>query len=89
MASVFAFLWGSREVEKKSEWIIIQDGNIPSTMMLHKYVNGADNIFSTMEAPLDNNTQKNGLGWSEERPTNKRLIISGGNMKQFLIYGQI
>ena len=35
---------------------------IPSTMVIHKKVDGADNIFSTMEGLLTNNTLGKCLG---------------------------
>ena len=35
---------------------------IPSTMVLHKHIDGVDTIFTTMEGPLANNLLENFLG---------------------------
>ena len=37
-------------------------GKMPSTMVLHKYVYGADTIFSTMVVTLENNPMAEWLG---------------------------
>ena len=36
--------------------------NIPSTMVLHKHVDGADTIFATVEGPLTKNHLEKWLG---------------------------
>ena len=36
--------------------------NIPSTMVLHKHVDDADTIFTTMSVPLENNILEKWLG---------------------------
>ena len=36
--------------------------NIPSTMVLHKHLDGADTIFATMSGPLANNTLEKWIG---------------------------
>ena len=39
---------------------------IPSTMVLHKNVDGADTIFSTMAGPLANNPYGK-MDWSDQK----------------------
>ena len=36
--------------------------NIPSTMVLHKNLDGAETIFATMKGPLENNPLEKWLG---------------------------
>ena len=62
---------------------------IPSTMVLHKHVDGPDTILATMLGPLAKNPLKKWLGVTEEGNTKKRLKIADGYMSQCLIYGQI
>ena len=57
-AWVFKGIGRSRRKVKESA---VRMNNIPSTMVLHKHVDGENKINSTMSVPLLNNTMENVL----------------------------
>ena len=56
------FCEGIRKPGGESEVISVQGGNIPSNMLLHKHVDGADTRLSTMEGLFVNNPLGKWLG---------------------------